>query len=164
MIDIAEIYNEYGNFRLAARNCTKAKELLTKTNQLNDHLKARIGLVEAEAMTGQGFCKNAIASIKKPGDLLMPGRAVEKETTVDGTTIKTQRVPDAELPRRYSDYAKLFDSRLMANAVLVRKGICFQADSAFSAAAQTGQKKSKVHGRNQPCTGSKQLSLCKNAY
>jgi len=153
MIDIAEIYNEYGNFRLSREYTAKAKELLVRTNQLTDHLKARIGLVEAEAMTGQGFCNEAIELLKSV-EPYYAGRAVEKETTVDGTTIKTQRVPDAELPQRYSDFAKLLT--LGANTYS-KKGSLLSSDSAFKA-AQTWIRK------NQKYMGETSLALVQNNY
>ena len=142
MIDIAEVYNEYGNFRLSREYTAKAKELLNRTNQLNDHLNARIGLVEAEAMTGQGFCNEALALLKSL-EPYFAGRAVEKETTVQGGAIKTQRVPDAEIPRRYSDFAKLLT--MTANAY-GKKGSLLSADSAFNAAQTWISKTQKYMG------------------
>lgn len=153
MIDIAEIYNEYGYYRLSREYLTKAKELLTRTNQLTDYLKARVGIVEADAMTGQGFCNEAIELLKSM-DSYFAGRAVEKETTVDGTTIKTQRVPDAELPRRYSEYAKLLT--LIANAYS-KKGTLLSADSSFKAAQIWIRK-------NQRYMGETNLALVQNNY
>jgi len=63
-IDVAEIYNEYGNFRLSREYLQNGKDLLEKSNQMNDALKARIALVEGEGMTGQGFCNNAIELLR----------------------------------------------------------------------------------------------------
>ena len=104
-------------------------------------------------MTGQGFCNDAIALLKA-NDAYFAGRAVEKETTVDGNSIKTQRVPDEELPRRYSDYAKLLT--LVANAYSI-KGNLLSADSAFKA-AQTWIRK------NLRYMGETSLALVQNNY
>lgn len=153
LIDVAETYNEYGNYRLSREYLEKAKELLNRTNQLSDYLKGRVAIVEADAMTGQGFCNEAIDLLKNM-DSYFAGRAVEKETTVDGASIKTQRVPDEELPKRYSDYAKLLT--LIANAYS-KKGNLLSADSAFKA-AQTWIRK------NQRYMGETNLALVQNNY
>jgi CHAT domain-containing protein len=153
MIDIAEIYNEYGNFRLSRDYVSKAREQLTKTNQLTGYLTGRIGLVEAEAMTGQGFCNEAIDLLKQ-NDAYFAGRAVEKETTVEGGSIKTHRVPDEEIPTRYSEYAKLLT--LTANAYSV-KGNLLSADSAFKAAQTWIRKNLKYMGETS-------LALVQNNY
>jgi CHAT domain-containing protein len=153
MVDIAQIYNAYGNFRLSREYLDKATTLLSKTNQMNDLLKGRIALVTAEAMTGQGFCNEAIGQLKA-SDTYFASRAVEKETIVDGSNIKTQRVPDAEIPLRYGDYAKLLT--LTANAYSV-KGNLLSADSAFKA-AQTWI------ARNQRYLGETNLALVENNY
>jgi tetratricopeptide (TPR) repeat protein len=153
MIDVAEVYNEYGNFRLSREYTAKAKELLTRTNQLNEHLNARIGLVEAVAMTGQGFCNEAIASFKSL-ESYYAARAVEKETKVEGGSIKTQRVPDNEIPKRYSDFAKLLT--MTANAY-GKKGNLISADSAFGAAQSWIRK-------NQKYMGETSLALVENRY
>ena len=104
-------------------------------------------------MTGQGFCNEAIELLKSM-DSYFAGRAVEKETIVDGASIKTQRVPDEEIPRRYSDYGKLLT--LIANAYS-KKGNLLSADSAFKA-AQTWIRK------NQKYMGETNLSLVQNNY
>ncbi len=152
-IDVAEIYNEYGYFRLSREYLNKAKQVLEKTNQENDYIKNRISLIEAEAMTGQGFSNEAIDMFKSI-DSYFAGRAVEKETIVEGSTIKTQRVPDAELPKRYSEYSKLLTS--ISNAYS-KKGNLLSADSAFKA-AQTWIRK------NQKYMGETSLALVQNNY
>ena len=113
LIDVAAIYNEYGNYRISREYVDRARDLLVKTNQLTELLKTRIGLVEAEAMTGQGFSNEAVALLRSM-EQYFAGRAVEKETIVDGTAIKTQRVPFEELAPRFTDYAKLLT--LISNA------------------------------------------------
>jgi len=153
LIDVAEIYNEYGNYRLSREYVSKAKEVVNKTNQQSDYLNGRIGLVEAEAMTGQGFCNDALSMLATI-ESYFAGRAVEKETKVDGTSIKTLRVPDEELPRRYTEYGRLLT--LTANAYS-KKGTLLSADSAFKA-AQTWIR------RNQKFMGEANLSLAQNNY
>jgi len=153
MLDVAETYNEYGNYRLSREYTAKAKELLTRTNQLNEHLSARIGLIEAVAMTGQGFCNEALALFKNL-ESYYAGRAVEKETIVQDGTIKSHRVPDEEIPQRYSDFGKLLT--MTANAY-GKKGSLISADSAFGAAQNWIRK-------NQKYMGESSLALVENRY
>ncbi|AYB29241.1 CHAT domain-containing protein [Chryseolinea soli] len=153
LIDVAEIYNEYGNFRVSREYLEKAKELLTKTNQYSDALKGRVALAEAEAMTGQGFCNDAVATLRSV-ESYFAGRAVEKETKVDGATIKTVRVPDEELLFRYTSYARLLT--LTANAY-AKKGNLLSADSAFKAAQVWIRK-------NQRFMGETSLYLVQNNF
>ncbi|MEJ7644067.1 MAG: CHAT domain-containing protein [Chryseolinea sp.] len=153
LVDVAEIYNEYGNYRISREYLVKAKDALAKTAEKNEYIKGRIALTEAEAMTGQGLCNEALALLSEIQPYFA-GRAVERETTVEGAAIKTQRVSDTEIPQRYSEYAKVLT--LTANAYS-KKGILLSADSAFKA-AQTWIRK------NQKYMGEANLSLVQNNY
>ncbi len=153
LVDVAAIYNDYGNYRISREYVDRARDLLTKTNQLTEPLKARIGLVEAEAMTGQGFSNAAIVLLRSM-EQYFAGRAVEKETIVDGSTIKSQRVPFEELAPRFTDYSKVLT--LIANAY-GKKGNLISADSAFKA-AQTWIRK------NQRFMGETTLTLVQNNF
>src|SRR6476620_3160655 len=53
-LDVADIYLEYGNFRLSREYTEKAEAILKKTNQLDAALTGRIAMTKAEAMIGQG--------------------------------------------------------------------------------------------------------------
>lgn len=153
LIDVAEIYNEYGNYRASQEFLKKAKSILDKPDQPDDALKARMNLVKAEALTGQGFCNEAIATARSIEDYFM-ARAVEKETVVDGTSIKTKRIPQEELPPRFEAYAKLLT--LIARAY-GKMGNLISADSAFTAAATWIKK-------NQRYMGESSLAYVKNNY
>ncbi|HZB12100.1 MAG TPA: tetratricopeptide repeat protein, partial [Chryseolinea sp.] len=153
LIDVATIYNDYGNYRISREYVDRARDLLTKTNQLTELLKTRLGLVEAEAMTGQGFSNEAILLLRSM-EQHFAGRAVEKETIIDGAAIKTQRVPFEELAPRFTDYAKLLT--LISNAY-GKKGNLISADSAFKA-TQTWIKK------NQRFMGETTLTLVQNNF
>src|SRR5688572_2954612 len=153
LIDVAAIYNDYGNYRISREYVDRARDLLTKTNQLTELLKTRLGLVEAEAMTGQGFSNEAILLLRSM-EQHFASRAVEKETIIDGAAIKTQRVPFEELAPRFTDYAKLLT--LISNAY-GKKGNLISADSAFKA-TQTWIKK------NQRFMGETTLTLVQNNF
>ncbi len=114
LIEVGEIYNEYGNYRLSDEYLDRAMILLEKSNQLTDALKARIALAQAESMIGQGFWNDAIELLKE-NEKYFATRAIEKESIVEGTAIKTRRIPETELPSRYGDYAKLLNLRIKAD-------------------------------------------------
>ncbi|SKC49617.1 CHAT domain-containing protein [Ohtaekwangia koreensis] len=149
LIDVAEIYNDYGNYRISREYLAKAKDLLSKTNQMTDALNGKIALAEAEAMIGQGFCNDAL-SILESVDKYFISRAIEKESISDGTSIKTQRVPIEEIPQRYNDYARLLNLRLKAytkkGRISIIGGDTETADNAYSAVRSWLKGKSRFLG------------------
>ena len=106
MLDVAEIYNEYENFRAAREFSERAQELLTKTAQLKDALAARIALIRSEAMIGQGFANDAL-ELLNGYEKYFASRAVDKETSVQDGQIKTTRLAESEIFARHNDYARL---------------------------------------------------------
>jgi hemerythrin len=112
LLDAAELYNQYGNFRLSREYVDKSKKIMEKVGATDD-VKARSTLLEAEALIGQGFYNKAIELIQSV-EKYYAGRAVEKETTVEGDQIKSKRIPEEELFKRFNEYARL--KTLMANA------------------------------------------------
>ena len=104
LIQVADIYNEAGNYRIAREYITKAREVLTRTADIDKSLEGQIALVEAEAMIGQGFCHDAIALLTRY-DEYFSKRAVEKESKVDNGQITTVRVPENEIYERFNSYA-----------------------------------------------------------
>ncbi|HYG17900.1 MAG TPA: CHAT domain-containing tetratricopeptide repeat protein [Ohtaekwangia sp.] len=143
-IDVAEIYNQYGNYRISREYLAKARELLVKTNQMTDALNGRLALAEADAMIGQGFCNDALDLLKSV-EKYFASRAIEKETITDGTTIKTQRVPVEELPLRFGEYAKVLNLTIKAHAKKGRFSLVNDGEDAFVALqAATGWYRGKL--------------------
>jgi hypothetical protein len=83
LVDVAAIYNDYGNYRISREYVDRARDLLTKTNQLTEPLKARIGLVEAEAMTGQGFSNAAVVLLRSMEHTLPVERLKRKPLSME---------------------------------------------------------------------------------
>jgi CHAT domain-containing protein len=106
LLQVAEMYNEYGNFRIARDYVEQSKAIMTKTKEIEESLKARIALIEAEAMIGQGFSTDAIELLNSWEKYFLQ-RAVDKETRVENNEIKTVRVPEAEIFERFNSYAKM---------------------------------------------------------
>ncbi|MBT1702159.1 CHAT domain-containing protein [Chryseosolibacter indicus] len=131
LIDIAELYNEYGNYRISIGYIEKARGIIEKLAEVDEGLRARMNLVRAETLTGQGFYNEAIAVARSIENYCLV-RAVEKETVVEGGIIKTRRIAVEELPQRFEAYARLLT--LIARAY-GKKGNLISADSAFTAAA-----------------------------
>jgi CHAT domain-containing protein len=106
LLEVAAMYNEYGNFRIAREYIEKAKVILSKTAEIEEPMKARIALIEAEAMIGQGYANDAIELLNSWEKYFLQ-RAVDKETKVENNEIKTLRVPENEIFERFNSYAKL---------------------------------------------------------
>jgi tetratricopeptide (TPR) repeat protein len=47
LLEVAEIYNDYGNYRLAREYVTKAKTIIESAGELNNPLSLRITLIES---------------------------------------------------------------------------------------------------------------------
>ena len=118
LLDVSELYNEYGNFRIARQYADEAEALLRKTDQINEAFTGRIALIKAEAMIGQGFANDAI-------DLLLgvekyfASRAVDKDTKVENGQIKTIRLDEQEIFARHNEYAQL---KLLLMSAYAKKG------------------------------------------
>jgi CHAT domain-containing protein len=153
LLDVAELYNEYGNYRMAVGYCTTSREILTKSGIMDEAFNARLTLTEAEALTGQGFCNQAIEQLRTVEEYLAK-RAVQKETVVEAGAIKTKRIADEEIPGRFEAYAKFLT--LTANAYS-KKGDLLSADSAFIAAKTWIRK-------NQGYLGESSLALVTTNY
>jgi len=130
LIDVAELQNEYGNFRISHDYLQQSLSILEKSGQMDDAYKARLALVKGEALIGQGFWRDAVRALREVESYLVK-RAVEKETFVENGQIKTKRVSDVEYPKRFGDYGRLLS--LIATAY-GKSGNIDAADSAFNAA------------------------------
>lgn len=104
LIEVAAMYNEYGNYRIAREYIRKAEDVLGKTADIEKPTKAKLDLIEAEAMIGQGFYRDAIALLT-PYEEYYLSRAVEKESIVENGQIVSKRVPENELFERFNQYA-----------------------------------------------------------
>ena len=118
MLDVGELYNEYGNYRVAREYIEKAEEQLKKNDQLDESLAGRIALLKAEAMIGQGFA-NAAIEVLGSVEKYFAARAVDKETLVENGQIKTNRLDESEIFIRHNDYARL---KLLTGLAYARKG------------------------------------------
>lgn len=141
-VDVAEIYNLYGNYRVSQEYLIKAQEIFKKISNENEATVKRMALIKSEALIGQGFCNDAIELLREI-EPYYAARAVEKETVVDNGNIKNIRVPENELPQRYGDYAKVLN--FIANAYS-KKGNLISADSAYSATSNWLRGKQRFLG------------------
>jgi CHAT domain-containing protein/tetratricopeptide (TPR) repeat protein len=129
LTDVAEIYNQYGYYRLAGEYASKALAIVSSSEVEDNMLKGRASLAMAEALIGQGSSNEALA-ILKSNEPLLASRAVEKETYVDGGKIQSRRIPEEELAPRFNSYARLLMLRLAAYG---KKGDIDSVDVASSA-------------------------------
>lgn len=133
LTDIAELYVLNGSYRVAKDYLDQAKKILDAGSFWTDGIKARWSVLQAEALTGQGYYRQAI-EILRGQEKYYAGRAVKSETTVDEKgNLKSQRVPTDELKIRYQEYGRWMTD--LANAFR-NQGNFTSADSAFSSAAR----------------------------
>ncbi|NBW35807.1 MAG: CHAT domain-containing protein [Cytophagia bacterium] len=152
-IDIAELYLDYGHFK-KAREITEVVQQQLKNGQLQDDaLKAKVTLVLAEALTGQGFCREALTLLSEVDQFLL-SKAVDREQVAEGDKIVKKRIPENELPIRFGNYAQLVTLRAQAYA---KMGETTKADSAFVAARNWISKKMNYLGEYS-------LALVNNNY
>ncbi len=129
LTDVAEIFNQYGYYRLAAGYSEKAFEISASAEPKDDMLKSRAVLARAEALIGQGFVNEALALLKS-NESFLASRAVEKETFVEGGKIQNRRIPEEELAPRFNSYARLLMLRVAAYG---KKGDIDSVDVAMAA-------------------------------
>lgn len=130
LTDVAETYNQYGNYRLARQYSEKALEIIKGVTPEEPVLKARIELELSEAMIGQGSYNEAL-DVLATNEKLLVGRAVEKETYVEDGKIKNRFISESELDTRFSAYAKLLTLTAYAHS---KQGEIDQADAEFKKA------------------------------
>lgn len=153
LVDVADAYNQYGYYRLSREYLTQASAIIAKAPRKDDALQGRLTLEMAEALTGQGFCNEAI-NVLREKESFYASRAVEKETYVDGGAIKTRRIADTEIIPRFSSYARMLT--LIAQAY-ARQGNVNSADSAFEASRTWIRQ-------NQRYLGETSLALVQNNF
>lgn len=129
LTDVAEIFNQFGYYRLAADYSAKALEIHAASEAENPELKSRAVLARAEALIGQGFSNEALALLKA-SESFIASRAVEKETFVEAGKIQNRRIPEEELAPRFNSYARLLMLRLAAYG---KKGDIDSVDVAMAA-------------------------------
>ncbi|MBS1505693.1 MAG: CHAT domain-containing protein [Bacteroidetes bacterium] len=131
--DIAGLYIMNGSYRVAREYLEKSKTVLETGHFMTEDLKNQWSLLEAEALTGQGYYNEALAALRDL-EKYFAGRAVKQETYVDDKgNLKSRRVPDDVLKTRYQDYARWATD--VANAFR-NQGNFNSADSAFTSAAR----------------------------
>lgn len=142
LLEIAAMQNDYGN-HVKARNLADEVDQLIVNNGLTDeNLKAKVSLVRAEALIGQGYCKGALRVLNDVEDFFLK-RAVDKVQTAENGKIVKSWIPAEELPIRYGDYAKLITLRALA---LSKMGELVRADSAFMGARTWVKKNNRYLG------------------
>jgi CHAT domain-containing protein len=106
LIEVAEIYNQYGYYRLSRELLSKAEPAIQTSAQDNPSVKVKYILALADAMIGQGFSNDGIALLRA-NESLVASRAVTKEVTTEDGKLKSKPVPPEELNERFTGYARL---------------------------------------------------------
>ncbi|GHN00932.1 hypothetical protein WSM22_24210 [Cytophagales bacterium WSM2-2] len=133
LADIAELYILNGSYKVARDYLEQAKKILIDGSFMTEAIKTRWGVLNAEALTGQGYYNEA-AAILLEQEKYFSSRAVKNESYVDDKgNLKSRKIPDEELKVRYQDYGRWMTD--LAN-VYRNQGNFNSADSAFSSAAR----------------------------
>jgi CHAT domain-containing protein/tetratricopeptide (TPR) repeat protein len=151
--EVAALYNEYGNYLKARQLAESVSKQMVENGLLDDGLKAKVSLIRAEALTGQGFCRDALKLLNEVDEFFL-SRAVDREQTAEGNKIVKKRIPEEELPERFGSYARLATLRAVA---LSKMGEVTRADSAFVGARNWIDKRLKFMGESS-------LALVYNNY
>ncbi len=151
LLDIADLYLLSGHYRLSRETIDAALGIVRSTADITEDFKARVDLLQAEAMTGQGYYNEAI-DILRVRESYYAGRNSSKETFVDPSgSLKSRSLSEDEVKIRFNDYARFLTA--LANAY-GQKGSLISADSAF-AFAQSWIRKNQ---------GANSLAYCRNQF
>ncbi|HRI79043.1 MAG TPA: CHAT domain-containing protein [Cyclobacteriaceae bacterium] len=132
VIDVADLYNQNGSFRIAREYLNEARKILEGANLFKDPIKAKWDLVMGETLSGQGYFNEAIALFSSRQEYFAR-RAIKQETIPDGKGgLKSRKIPDEEVAQRFGDYARLMTS---LGTTYGNQGNLRAADSAFVFAA-----------------------------
>lgn len=129
LLEVADVYNHYGNYRLAREYIDQAYQLIRDSGELSEPASLHIALVKGEAMIAQGFATDALRLLRE-NEKAFARRAVEKETTAVDGELRTRRVPEDEQEIRFGEYAKCM---MLIGAAYSKRGSLISADSAFAA-------------------------------
>lgn len=130
LLSVAELYTQNGSYRVARTYLEDAKRILDKGAFFTEETKAHWEVAMAEAMTGQGYYREAIALLRK-NEKYYASRSVKQVTYVDDKgNLKSRKLSDVELLPRYQQYARLLTG--ISNAY-GNQGMFNSADSSFSA-------------------------------
>lgn len=128
LLEAGELYTRNGSYKIAKQYLTDARVIFTKGGFFDEDAKARWEVAQAEMLTGQGFYQQA-ADLLLKNSTYFAGRAVKQETFVDDKgNLKSRRLPDEELAKRYDDYCRVITS---LGRCYGRQGKLRSADSAF---------------------------------
>jgi len=131
--DVAELYVLNGSYRVAKEYLEQSKKVLEAGAFMTESNKARWNLLLAEVLTGQGYYKEALSTLRDHGNYFST-RAVKQETYVDDKgNLKSRKIPEFELQTRGREYARWLTD--VGNAFR-NQGNFNSADSAFTSAAR----------------------------
>ncbi|MDH5399285.1 MAG: tetratricopeptide repeat protein, partial [Cyclobacteriaceae bacterium] len=107
MMNVADLYILYGNF-IKARNLTEeVNDKYMSFEQKDKNIRARIDLLMAKVLWGQGYFQDAIRYVSERETYFM-GRIVDKESFVDATgKLQSVKLSERELYQRNADYATI---------------------------------------------------------
>jgi len=132
LVEVADLYNQSGSYRIARGYVDQAAKVIDVATFNKEPLRAKLDIVLAEIMVGQGYWNEAL-KLARTREGYYAKRAVKQETVPDGKGgLKSRKIPEEELAGRMDDYARVLT--LIGNAY-GNQGNLRSADSAFVFAA-----------------------------
>jgi CHAT domain-containing protein len=128
VIDAAVLHSQNGSYRKSRELLEKAKATMQAASLSKDPLQAKWDVAYAEALSGQGFYRQAIEILRERAPYYA-GRAIKQETIVDDKgRLKSRKLTEEEFHERVADNARLLT---MLAITYDRQGDPDQADSTF---------------------------------
>ena len=131
LIEIAEMYNQFGSYLRSRELLESATRILKGSGSFKDNLKAKVDLNMAECLTGQGFYSEALRLLYGT-ERFYKGRLQKQEGYIDERgQPKVRKLDEGEVTKRLGEYGRWMTA--VANAYRNR-GNYNSSDSAFIAA------------------------------
>ena len=129
LIDVSGLWIKFGNYTKAESYLTQAENILKSQGEISGDNKVAIDFNYAAIYSGKGFYTEAIDFIDSHLDYYQ-ARAISKEAYIDEKSgkLKTRRLSEAEIFKRFGDYADLLNLKART---FWKQGSVNQADSAF---------------------------------
>jgi len=129
IIEVSDIYLEFGNYRMAEKYVARTEELMESTGITFEDFLAAVDLRKAAVLSGKGYYTEALKLINDR-EPFYNGRAIDKRTYVDDNSgkIVTEKFSQEDRTKRFQDFGRLMT--LKANT-LNKRGNFLSSDSAF---------------------------------
>jgi CHAT domain-containing protein len=136
-IAIATLYNQSGSHAKAAEILQQVRQRLDQANAFQEPISARWEVAHAEALTGQGYYREAVTLLLKNVNYFAK-RAVRQEVSTDEKgALKSIKLSEEEITARANEYARTL---ILLGSAYGNQGNLTSADSALGIAADWSRR------------------------